>query len=57
MVNNFLVQESANSVTILRKPQILKKPKKKHQAAVTVTIMCLKKVWTLEAVEVFFFIA
>ena len=57
MGNIFLVQNSAISVTILRKPQILKKPKKQHQPAVTATMMFLKKVGTLEAVEVFFLIA
>ena len=34
-----------------------KKPKKQHQAAVTMTIMFLKKAWTLQAAEVFFLIA
>ena len=32
-------------------------PKKQHQAAVTATMMFLKRVWTLQAVEVFFVIA
>ena len=33
---------------ILRKLQTLKKPEKQHQAAVTATMMFLKKVWTLQ---------
>ena len=37
--NTFLVQGGAISVTILRKLQILKKPKKQHQAVVTATMM------------------
>ena len=40
-----------------KKLQILKKSKKQHQAAVTGTMMFLKKVWTFQAVEVFFLIA
>ena len=42
-------------MTILRMPQILKKPNKQHQVAVTLTMMFLKKAWTLPAIEVFFF--
>ena len=53
--NILLVQKSVISVTILRKLQILKKSKKQHQAAVTVT-MFLEKVWTLQALEVLFLI-
>ena len=34
-----------------------KKPKKQHQTEVTATTMFLKKVWTLQTVEVFFSIA
>ena len=54
-MDNFLVQKRRISVIILRKIQILRKPN--NQAAVTATTMFLKKVWTLQTVEVFFLIA
>ena len=53
----FSSSKNAIAVTFLRKPQILKKPKKQHQVAVTATMMFLKKTWTLQAGEVFFLIA
>ena len=55
--NTFLVQKNTISVTILRKLQILKKPKKQHQAAFKASMMFLKKFCTLQAVEVLFLIA
>ena len=42
-------------MTVLRKTRILKRPKKQDQAAVTATIMFLKKAWTLKAVKVLIF--